>query len=256
MNTLIKIILGLILVTGCTTPIEAEDNMNARLQPPLKKLGWGLSGELTPGSIARVFSIQKSFAEASLFTVQLGIRNPNITNIVANEIIKARADISWRINGNIITRTVDCNNGIAVSGSAESVSVRVTDESIITVANKVPYDVTAIIAPGTRPSVQQPPIYTGERVRLGPVGGSSIPVPDGAISALITVAPVVIGPTINFNYHIARQIGNGGNVLKAYMPVITDGWIPLANGCTSIAFEQGALAADDYYYFTTFGIDG
>ncbi len=256
MNTFSKLILGLILglniSCGEYTSIKEEPMTTKQIH----KVGWGLSGKLVPGSVAKTFSIQKSFPEASLFTVQLGLTNPNLSNMVANEVIRARADISWRINGNLITRTVDCVNGISVSGSAEMVSVRVTDESTITVPGKVEYDVTAIIAPGTRPSVQQPPIYTAARIRLGPVGGNSVPIPDGAISALVTIAPVVIGPVIVPGQHIVRQTGVGGNVLKAYSPVTYTGWIPLAAGSTALAFEQAGGAADDYYYFTTFGIDG
>jgi len=35
-----------------------------------------------------------------------------------------------------------------------------------------------------------------------------------------------------------------------------NGFVPLANGCTRLTFEQGALQPANVQYFTAFGIDG
>jgi hypothetical protein len=137
--------------------------------------------------------------------------------------------------------------------------VDVTDRSEITdVPGRTlePYLVTVTVAKGTRSSVQQPPTYTGDTVRLGPVGGGSIEIPDGAISVLIVIAPLIVGTVVQANEQIVREVAPGGNTLKSWDPYAYQGWIPLAAGASHIAFEQAAAQADDLLYFTTFGIDG
>lgn len=222
------------------------------------RVGWSQSGQLTPGSSQSAVSLQAQFPLIGAYTVQLNIEDPNASLVVANEVVRAQAEIQWSVKGNTVTRLVDCVNGLSITGEAEAVSVRVVDRSIVTIANKQPYVVSINVAPGTRPSVQQPPVFSADRQRLdGGLASGGVVVPAGAISAQINVSGVLVGqPIVDADYFIVRQIANGGLVLKSFSPFRYDGWIPLAAGCTTIRFEQSALVVDNWYWFTSFGIDG
>jgi hypothetical protein len=241
-------------MNGCLAEVESsEEDMN---HP--RKIGWSQSGSLTPGSTQGAVNLQAQFPVIGPYTVQLNIEDPNGPLTVNNEIIRAQADIQWSVEGNTVSRTVDCTKGITVSGVAEAVTVKIRDRSIVTLTNKVPYVVSINVAPGTRPSVQQPPVFTGDRQRLnGGLANGNVPVPAGAISAQINVSGILIGqPVVDPDDYIVRQTANGGTNLKSYSPFRYDGWIPLAAGCTSLNFEQAAVVVGDWYWFTSFGIDG
>lgn len=202
---------------------------------------------------------QAKFAKASMHTLQFSVLDPNLTNLVNNEIIRAQALITWSLGGQNILRRVDAVNGLSISGEAESVDVKITDRSVLSnVPGRIilPYTVQVVAAEGTRPAEEQPPQFTGDTVNLGPVGGSAIVVPEGAISAWVFVAPQVLGPTLLPQDHIVRQTSRGGITLRAYSPLQVNGFVPLANGCTRLAFEQSAGQPATVQYFTAFGIDG
>lgn len=249
---LVWLILGL---TGCLTRVEDEIPM----EDTEHVTGWSASGDLdplTPGPSGQVVHLQVKFPEAGNYTVQFNVSDPNALFLVNNEVVRAQAEVVWSINGQQVRRLVDCVNGLSITGTAEAVAVNIVDRSDVTVSPVVPYLATVTVAKGTRSSVQQPPTYTGERVRLGALGGASIPVPEGAISVNVTIAPLIIGAPIVPEQHIVRETGNGGINLKSWNPTLFQGWIPLAAGATKISFEQSALQAQEFYYFTSFGIDG
>lgn len=252
MKTLYRVTLFLVafIMNGCMAQVEDED-MNARV-------GWSQSGTLVPGSSNSAVSLQAQFPLIGAYTVQLNIQDPNASLVVGNEVVRAQAEIQWSVKGNTVTRLVDCVNGLSITGEAEAVSVRVVDRSLITVPGKRPYVVSINVAPGTRPSVQQPPVFSADRQTLsGGLASGGVIVPAGAISAQINVVGVTVGqPIVDPDYYIVRQIANGGLVLKAFSPFRYDGWIPLAAGCTQIRFEQSALVVADWFWFTSFGIDG
>lgn len=213
----------------------------------------------TPTGTTREVRFQAKFAKASMHTLQFTVLDPNLTNLVNNEIIRAQALITWSLSGQNILRRVDCVNGLSISGEAESVDVKITDRSVLTnVPGRIisPYTVQVVAAEGTRPAEEQPPQFTGDTVTLGPAGGASIDVPEGAISAWVFIAPAVLGAILIPSDHIVRQTTRGGVTLRAYSPLQVDGFVPLANGCTRLSFEQGALQPANVQYFTAFGIDG
>jgi len=241
--------------------------MNApRHQPPVPVHIIGESAQAggdtitpTPTGTTKEIRFQAKFAKASMHTLQFTVLDPNLTNLVNNEIIRAQALITWSLGGQNILRRVDCVNGLSISGEAQSVDVKITDRSILSVVpGRViqPYTVQVVAAEGTRPAEEQPPQFTGDTVTLGPVGGSAINVPEGAISAWVVVAPQVLGAILIPSDHIVRQTTRGGVTLRAYSPLQVNGFVPLANGCTRLTFEQGALQPANVQYFTAFGIDG
>jgi hypothetical protein len=247
---LVWLILGL---TGCGASVEEETHMENNVT------GWSASGELdplNPGQGGGVVHLQVNFPEAGNYTVQFNVSDPNAGLLVNNEVVRAQAEVVWSVNGQQIRRLVDCVKGLSITGTAESVAVNIIDRSSVSASPVVPYIATVTVAKGTRSSVQQPPTYTGERVRLTAGGGSSIQIPEGAISVNITIAPLIIGAAIIPEQHIVRETGNGGINLKSWNPTLFEGWIPLAAGATKISFEQSALQGADFYYFTSFGIDG
>lgn len=213
----------------------------------------------TVGGTTKEVRFQTKFATPGMHTLQFTVLDPNITNLVNNEIIRAQALITWSLGGQNILRRVDCVNGLSISGEAQSVDVKVTDRSVLTnVPGRVlnPYTVQIVASQGTRPAEEQPPQFTGTTVLLGAGGGSAIDVPEGAISAWVFIAPQVLGAILIPSDHIVRQTARSGITLRAYSPLQVNGFIPLANGCTRIAFEQSALQAANVQYFTAFGIDG
>lgn len=244
-----------------------DESMNAHHnQPPIpvhiigeKAQGGGAQILPRVGGTTQEIRFQAKFAKASMHTLQFTVLDPNLTNMVNNEIIRAQALVTWSLGGQNILRRVDCVNGLSISGEAESVDVKITDRSVISnVPGRVinAYTVQVVAAEGTRPAEEQPPQFTGDTVNLGPVGGSSIEVPEGAISAWVTIAPQTLGPILIPSDHIVRQTTRGGVTLRAYSPLQVNGFVPLANGCTRLAFEQTALQPATVQYFTAFGIDG
>ncbi len=213
----------------------------------------------TVGGTTKEVRFQAKFAKVGMHTLQFSVLDPNLTNLVNNEIVRAQALITWSLGGQNILRRVDCVNGLSISGEAQTVDVKITDRSAVTdVPNRLllPYTVQVVAAEGTRPAEEQPPQYTGDTVLLGPLGGTAINVPEGAISAWVFIAPQVLGPVLLAKDHIVRQTTRGGITLRAYSPLDYQGFVPLANGCTKLAFEQTGAQAANIQYFTAFGIDG
>jgi len=262
---------------GCgSAPIECpetgdcdpgDDSMNApHHQPviPVHIIGenaqsGGDSITPSPTGTTKEVRFQAKFAKAGMHTLQFSVLDPNLTNLVNNEIIRAQALVTWSLAGQNILRRVDCVNGLSISGEAQSVDVKITDRSVLSVVPGrviAPYTVQVVAAEGTRPAEEQPPQFTGDTVTLGALGGTTINVPEGAISAWVLIAPQVLGPTLLPKDHIVKQTTRGGVTLRAYSPLDYNGFVPLANGCTQLAFEQTALQAANVQYFTAFGIDG
>lgn len=243
-----------------------DESMNAPHQPivPVHIIGETPNGggdSITPSPTGTTKEVrfQTKFATPGMHTLQFSVLDPNLTNLVNNEIIRAQALITWSLGGQNLLRRVDCVNGLSISGEAQSVDVKITDASVLAnVPGRVllPYTVQVVASQGTRPAEEQPPQFTGQTVLLGPLGGAAIDVPEGAISAWVFIAPQVLGAILIPSDHIVRQTTRGGITLRAYSPLQVNGFIPLANGCTRLTFEQSALQPANVQYFTAFGIDG
>jgi hypothetical protein len=225
-------------------PVEETDDMRHASQ----------SGTLTPGSRGSAVQLQTPFQDQSNHTVQFLI--DGIDESATNATRITRADVTWSVSGNSVKRTIDVVNGTSITGTAEAVSVKVTDASTQFVGLS-PYTVSIQVAKGSRPSIQQPPYLTTDLIVLPPGAGSSsvlVPQNAGAISAFVTVAPNVGVPIVSqWDVRVGHSSGNGE--LKAYSPIVETSWVPLASGTTRIFVSQGA-AAPGTTWTVTFGIDG
>jgi hypothetical protein len=228
--------------------------------------GWAQSGEIQPGSDQAV-TMQALFPVAGNYTVQFNITDSN--KWMGIDSFNARADITWTINGNSVTRTVDCANGISVSGIAQAVAVRVYDNSVLVTDQEWhPYQVTIVAAPGVRPDLQQPVILTHK-----PVGHTQfiqilqqtgitlwyrfeMPIDAGIISVFTSVVPFVRGDVIPPNALRAAMFnGPEGKSLRMYDPMINTGWVPIAPGTKYFEISQAGNAPTTLWSIT-YGIDG
>ena len=221
--------------------------------------GWSQSGKLRPGIVGPGVGLQAVFGEMGNYTVQLGL--DDTYEHQALEFTRARAEVLWSVKGNTIRRLVDCVSGTSVTGTAEAVAVKITDVSSFVGAAAAEYLVSIEVAKGTRPSVERPPTLTaatfsGQSVMVAGVGTTDVEVPQnaGVISVMVTVAPDTIGTAVGAYDVLVNQVNQAGNTLRTYDPRQTD-WVPLAPGCTTIVFTQGA-AAPATRWSAIFGIDG
>ncbi len=175
MNTLIKFLI-LFTLFGCEPAQEftgSEENDMAQ-----RKRDWAQSGDLRTGQQGMGISLQTAFGELGVHTVQFFMKTPKA---VANLRIRARAEIEWSVNGNTVLRQIHVADGSAITGAAESVVVRVFDDSqwfgAPGAAPTQSYVGTIMVSPGTRASIF-PPIFEGNRVVIANGGNSDEVIPD------------------------------------------------------------------------------
>lgn len=255
---LVTLLLCLILgLAGCTVPVENSD-----MDPSdyINKAGWSATGTLMPGTTdeSEGVGLQVQFADnPGAYTIQFNITQPN-TLLQVDEFIRVRALVVWSVEGNSVRRIIDVVNGTSISGTAQAVDVSVYDDSNIVSTDVVPYTVSVQTAPGTRPSVQQPPNYTIGSISMTDTDNQSfdVPIEVGAISASVTVSPNNVGEPVAENEIIVFQVSESGAILKAYDPRVSQ-WVPLASGCrrldivTNIAAAPGGVLVQ-----ATLGVDG
>lgn len=220
------------------------------------RTSWGQSGTLTPGNQGQAVSMQATFEEFSNYTVQFNLTGPDI-NPSSTLIRKAEAVVTWSIAGLFVSRRVSCVNGISITGTAEAVSVKVVDASLLLDAYpRDPYLVSIQATKGTRPSIQQPPTLDTPSVSLdaGPVVSGDILIPQdaGAVSLFTTVTAASALTPEQVTVLIRNQ---GGIVLREYSPLVNTSWVPLPAGATKLRLRSGVLAPVTNWAMT-FGIDG
>ncbi len=270
MNTFLKIILGLILLTGCVnTPIEPEDDMNnheidmlarriiAHSKEGSKALqdkkGWSVSGPLISGAgpSGNGISLQANFEnEPGNYTVQFGLTQPVVQS---GEIIRAVAEIVWSVEGNDVRRLVNAVNGMSVSGTAQGVKVRLFDNSV-TVA-PITYQVSAQVVKGTRPSVAHPPFLYGDRFILISGGPSVVvPIPQnaGVTAVYVGATPTTAVNVPNGQLQVAHESA-AATVLQEYEPRDFQ-WVPIGAGADRILIRNNS--AEPISFTPVWGIDG
>lgn len=259
----------LALYAGCSPP-ESSASIAARLDAAdrgdsmaviIGKNGWQGSEVLTTGNVDRFLQFQANFEKPGAYTVQFAVTPPDFqTNFAAPGfgIYTAIAEISWRVEGGDVRRVVSVANGVSVSGVGQGVKVAIRDTTTFGAPPR-DYTVFAQVAPGTRPSVQQPPTLLGfptfQTINAG--GGTAtinIPANAGVISSEVSIGPVAIAgfPVIGV---LVIQKNGGGQILKEYDPTVESGFVPVAPGCTQIDIVN-QNAANNYRIQVTFGIDG
>ena len=249
----------ILFLLGCSQPIECNDaNCSAGELDMEQKTGWSQGTELTPGSAQFVRFLQAQFGDHGNYTVQFNVSDPNNgSNLGAGDVIRSRATIMWKVNGNPVTRVLDIADGTTITGVAESVDISAIDNSQVAVpATAKKYTVVATVAKGSRPSVQQPPRYTlpKQTVNGGVIQSFTVPVDAGVISVMVTVAPNAVGGTIGAYQVLVHQCQNA-TILKSYDPRQSD-FVPIMPGTTTIQVEVDAAIAQPVVVEVTFGIDG
>ncbi len=226
-----------------------------------KSGGWSQSGVMHTGSLTDQVSLQAKFPKAESYTVQFGI-NPSAGALA--EAVQAEALISWSVEGNTVTRRVNVANGASVTGTGQAVRVVMADRTVGGTGKD--YVVSVQVAPGSRPSTQQPPtlIPVPAFFNVAPTGGVSdpvIPIPTdaGAISVFVTVTAVGPGGPVASAEGIAtvdQQI-SGGFTRKTYDPRTAE-WVPLTPGATFLQLHNNntVISGIHLFFSVTFGIDG
>lgn len=192
------------------------------------------------------------------YTIQFGLEDPNVAaDLGASGFIRARGEIIWKVGGQDVRRVVDVGNGVSISGTVEGVSAKIYDDSVGAPSGR-PYFVSMQVVKGSRPSVQQPPVYSlnAQTVEAAGAAGLDVDIPQniGAISVNITLFPVAIGTAIGAYDIKVSQLTPNNTVRRAYDPR-QDQWVPLAPGATKLRFITSAAGPQTNLQIA-FGIDG
>jgi hypothetical protein len=222
------------------------------------KSGWSGSDNIVAGSGSK-YKIQAQFPKIGQYTVQFGIGD--LPPVTGDGQYKAQAEIIWSVKGNSVRRLVNCADGMSVSGTAEAVSITITDASNLDGAPSFRYVVSAQIAPGTRPSVQQPPVLETAARQLVDIGSSlQVLVPKDA--GVISVYTAVAGSSQGFSAVAPLEAGSirvgqlaGSASLKFYDPRDFQ-WVPLSPGTDKLLYTVAPGASQAVYFSTVWGIDG
>lgn len=152
---------------------EMYERRERRAQPIDPNWGWSVGGRvLIPISVfpddavpvVEVPQLQIAFPKPGYYTVQFNLvqKTPSLDEAVLNPVvIRPQAEILWFVKGNYVRRVLNITDGMAISGTGESITINIDDESIID-SNGVEYeyDISVQVTPGTRPNLanSQPPI--------------------------------------------------------------------------------------------------
>lgn len=269
-----------LVLVGCTSPvyettlyesrvgIPAEEPMGLYVDdagPDVKKVkrGWQQSGLLTTCDSIKNVSMQANFEdEPGFYTVQFAvIKRPSTpTNPIVP--FAAIADINWSVEGNIVKRQVNINDGISVSGAGQGVTVTMSDHSEHFLGSSlagIDYVIGVQITKGVRPGTANPPTLMSDLIAssppLAPLASVIALVPEGAgvTSVQVTVKPVVFGdlPVAGVLVEHRNTIIN----VKAYTSDSEPGFVPIAPTTTYVSITN-LNPASAYIVSLTWGIDG
>lgn len=259
-----------LLSISCTGYVDEPIEDDMKNSVPVKVIpglfGWSQSGDLITQNPGAGVSLQAQFDEPGNYTVQFGISAVPPAGLV--NLIRPEAEITWRVRGNQINRTINVANGTSISGQAEAVSVRLFDSSVAAMggAAGITYVGSIQIAKGIRAqSANQAPIFTPANIE-NPVGtpavttgsfiiaaGTSarIPIPEGATQMLVSItgSTFVPGPasvTVTAQNSLSSQL--------EYFPDFNPIWVPVPPLATRVNILNGLAAA--VRASCIFGIDG
>lgn len=222
------------------------------------KDGWQQSGSLFIQGSARVqlaADFSRSRYGAGTYTAQLAINQvPNIAG--ANP--DATATLIWKVEGNQIVRKVSVGNGVSVTGTGQSVTILIEDTTVFTSvpAAGAEYIVSAQVGPGTRAGRAFPPILRGvangvvPNARLWPAipaaGGTVqwlVPQNAGVIAVDAQIVPDTFGTTLDPYDVTAYQRDAFGNIVKAWLPLIDIGFVPVVPAAVEMFIDNRSAAA-------------
>lgn len=178
----------------------------------------------------------------------------------------AQAIINWKVQGQQITRICSIYSGLAISGVAEAVDVKIQDTSVALGIVRVPpgvpavnYSISATLSKGTRPTVQQPPtLQTTPPTVIAAAGGFiqvAVPQNVGAISVFVLVGNIQNAPANEFAPGDIEVRMTNGTQNYGFQPLQQQGWIPLPPGTTILTITN-INASASATVTTLFGIEG
>ncbi len=216
-----------------------------------KSGGWAQSGTLTGQNNDKQVSLQVNFPKSSNYTVEFTVSYPG-TPVKRR---KTEALITWTVNGNFVTRRVNVNNGVSVTGVGEAIRVVMKDANS---GGGGDYVAGVSVAPGSRGGNKQPPTLlpaANSFVTIANAGTADIAIPadSGAISffvaAVNTLPQAVTGGMLK-----AFQVDILGGVVLAVCDAQKADWIPIVPGADTIRLQN--LSGADCQFFVMLGIDG
>jgi hypothetical protein len=172
-------------------------------------------------------------------------------------------------------------DGCSISGTAESIDLRVFDASVA-LAGTIPpvaydYVVSAQISLGQRPNIQQPalldlmtvpitlaPGATGVFDILAALVALNVDGFGGIVSMntycgptpLASINPAVAAAAVPSGIVAVTQDSLGVTELEFHDPREITGWVPIIPGATRLNFVVGANSPASFRFYTVFGVDG
>jgi hypothetical protein len=246
--------------TGDCTPKEEQETVD------MTQAGWSAAKRLLPGGRLDALAFQTGFPEIGVYTIQLGLLQSYVHS--PTETTRARAEIVWSLRGNNVRRLVDCVSGLSISGLAESVNVKIYDDSNFNGNAQSAYNVSLQVGRGVRPAVERPPTLVASEDSVNDSGYYITtfadpqevviaPVDSGIISVMVTVSPNVgqVVPEYGVIVEQRNGTGVGSTLLKRYDPRQAD-FVPLAPGTNAIWLIQDPVSVLTNFWTVTYGIDG
>ena len=115
----------------------------------LPNLGWSVSGALETGNTQKTVNMTCDLSQQmQTHTVQFDGLDNNVSATGCRVI--TTAEILWFVKGGKIRRVITVQDGASISGEAQSVDVKILDDSIGVPVTPLVYNVSATVAPGAR----------------------------------------------------------------------------------------------------------
>lgn len=227
--------------------------------------GWSASGLLTTPNFdatpiihhASGIPLDCTFPKGGYYTLQF---NLSYANVPANAqvAVRALAEISWFVEGNLISRRMHVMSGSCISGIGQSVKVRLRDDSLLGEAAVEPlptpfqYFATMVVVPGSRPGQTQPlylpAICTQKTLNAGQIDTIDVPSEAGIDEFYIQTRGLNLNTdALNFKVHSEPMVCefDGHSVNR---------WIPIMPGSRRLVITNDT--SDDIKYSVFFGIEG
>jgi len=200
------------------------------------------------------------------YSISFSLQNPpSNTNVSA---VFCQAEINWKVAGQQRRRLISVASGAVISGVCEAVDVRLYDVSgqmgLTQPAGRT-YGVSALLAPGSRPCLQQPAVLvTTPPFGLTPGDTVNIDIPQdaGVVSTLVVWSGLnmnLFDPANNESIAVNQTFTGATEFVSSYIPFASNQWIPLYPGADTlqvqnnipIGTEVGEINVTVYW-----GIDG
>lgn len=236
-----------------------QGELNSGAEPGKTPKGWSGSGNLISGDINTVVALQAQFPQPGNYTVQFGTMFPPA--VAQLDILQAEALVTWSVAGNSLARRITVVNGASITGSAEAVSVVVSDVSNVLGLGGIPYNIAVNVCEGVRANIQRPPVfYPAGALGVNPLllvaHSFDVDVPQnaGVISVQVTICDTS-GAVIPDNAVIVTQFALPSNSARRVCDPRDLEWIPLAPGVTKIRVSN-VTNANAVFVNVSFGVDG